>query len=159
MGQYKSISTGLGGEIKIREDVVIINDVPYGKFCDDGKHISPYKYGNPTLVVNDFGYVIGAYDGKTYGKLRFNGYEVKGIVLTAEGEALLNGTAQRQNAASDSTKNDESFVNMIEREYNRATNRERTKGYANSFGTPVKIIAFIVILLIITIAFIIDPPK
>lgn len=159
MGQYKSISTGLGGEIKLREGVVTIKDVPYGKFCDDGKHISQYKYGNPTLVVSDFGYVIGAYDGKTYGKLRYNGYEVMSIELTAEGEALLNGTAQRQNAASDSTKSGESFVNIIEREYNRDTNRERTKGYANSFGTPVKIIAFIVIILIIAAAFIIDPPK
>lgn len=159
MGQYRSISTGLGGEIKIREDVVIIKDVPYGKFCDDGKHISPYKYGNPTLVVDDFGYVIGAFDSKTYGKLRLIGNEVKGIELTAEGEALFNGTSQRQNAIADSVRHDVSLVNIIEKEYNRATSHKRTKGYANSFGTQVKIIAFIAIVLIIVAVFIIDPPK
>lgn len=159
MGKYKSISTGLGGEIKLREGVVTVNDVPYGRFCDDGRHISPYKYGNPTLLVDDLNYVSGAYDGKVYGKLGFSGDKVTGIELTAEGEALFNGTAQRQAVTPDSIRSDDSFAIIIEREYNKATNRERTKGYANSFGTPVKIIAFIIIVLVIAIVFITDPPK
>lgn len=159
MSKYKSLGTGLGGEIKLNDGVVVINDVPYGRFGDDGKHIMPYKYGNPTLIVDEFGCVSGAFDGITYGKLCFTGNNVTGIILTDEGERLLNGNNDTRKTELKSMSETAEYINAIERAYNKATNSRRTTGYANSFGTPVKIIAIILIVLIIATVFIMDPPK
>ncbi|GEM_PF-5970950 len=145
MSEYKTFNNGssLGGDIRsYNSGEIVIEGKPYGKI--DGDHIYPYVYGNPTLIIDTYGYVIGL-DGIKYGKLVTFGNEIKGVEVF---------TSPFKNEVNNAPSNSGSFASgsfggfVVDKAfdaYSRFESKPKSKGYANGVGIKGKIFAGIIV--------------
>lgn len=151
MSEHKKINFGTtSGEVGITSNKdIYLNDRLYGHIDEFGT-IHPTKYGDPTLKINDYGYVVGCYDGKTYGRI----YEI-GLSTYIE-------FFDQSTTLSEPEKNySGTALDYASKKYESFSNTPKKSGYSNSFGTKGKTIAFILLALFIIysiVLFIIDSP-
>ena len=132
--RYNYSSSGIG----LTDDGrVFIDGVCYGR--KEGNRIVPLKYENLTLIIDQYGYVCGAYDGKTYGKI-----QSIGVTDYLESSDSINTQHNVSN-------NDSLFLKLAEK-YVKNSDTSKATGYSNSTGKNRKkiiIIALTVILVLL----------